>query len=91
MTQQRKDEIGQAVYEMLKENNLYHEVYWYHDLPVLSIDVDGDWKHDHARTRFLVGEFFQRVGLDACYMGEYNVTDTGCDWYAATHRWIISA
>lgn len=52
---------------------------------MLIVEIDGgDWKHDHLRCDWIV----QEMGWTHISTTEFG-EDTECDWYSATHRYII--
>ena len=76
------------VQKLLDDNNIFAEVYAYRDdMPnVVCANIDGDWKHDHARADWLVGE---RLG--GILLRKVITEDTECDWYPATHYYYFTA
>lgn len=74
------------VQKLLDDNHIFAEVYAYRDdmQNVVCANIDGDWKHDHARADWLVSE---RLGG---YLLRKDITeDTGCDWYPAIHYYYF--
>lgn len=71
--------------KLLDDNNIFAEVYAYgNDMPVVCVNIDGDWKHDHWRADVLVEE---RLGG---HLIKKDITeDTGCDWYPAIHYYYF--
>ena len=46
---------------------------------MIQIDIDGDWKHDHARANMTLELMGIKLG------GEELVEETGDDWYSSRH------
>lgn len=49
---------------------------------IVSIYIEGDWKHDHGFLNYLMGQ----NGYE--FMGYESVVDTGDDWYPAMHTFV---
>lgn len=81
--QKKADEIRR----MLEDNNLYADVEQYESLPVLQVSIHwGDWKHEHARAKWLISENIEGV----TYLNTKVTEDDGSDCYSADHRFIVS-
>lgn len=52
---------------------------------LLQIEIDGDWKHDHAFFDYLVKTVF---GFEC--VEEEVIEETGSDWYASVHTYQIT-
>ena len=76
------------LYEFLKSNNMYNEIYVQPD-NTLCIKVEyGDWKHDHAYLDKLVHNFFFNKGL--IVESEKEVTEeSDSDCFSADHFYRI--
>ena len=76
------------LYEFLKSNNMYNEIYVQPD-NTLCIKVEyGDWKHDHAYLDKLVHNFFFNKGL--ILESEKEVTEeSDSDCFSADHFYRI--
>lgn len=75
------DEIN----EILEKNDLYSEAINGNVLcgmHVVTIYIDGDWKHDHGFLNYLMKE----NGYE--FVGYESIIDTGSDWYPATHKFV---
>ena len=76
------------IYDFLKENHIYADVYQNPQFPDSAYLVEiswGDWKHEHMRTRMLLEEKFNATHFRT------NVTeDDGSDTYSAVHTFIIN-
>lgn len=64
--------------KLLNDNNLYYNVFDAEDNTV-AIEVEGDWKHDHA----YLNNFMQEHGF--VFNGEDSVENNGTDFYTSTH------
>ena len=81
------DDMVFQVQKLLDDNNIFAEAYhWstsrHHDC--ICVDIDGDWKHDHACADWLIAE---RLG--GIKFNEHITEDTGCDWYPSTHYYYF--
>lgn len=49
-----------------------------------SIEIDGDWKHDHAYADYIMEQNgFKKIS-------EQVIEDTECDWYNSIHYYIFT-
>ena len=77
---------AEEVQKVLNENGVYADVYPHGELPVVQVEIRwGDWKHDHLRADWLIGENVQ--GLSK--LGEQITEEDGSDTYSAIHNFII--
>jgi len=83
MTNLEMISIEEKVNKLLNENNLYGEVYCDAELPVVNVEIDGDWKHVHLRLKNLMSEH----GFS--HIGEKVIEDTESDDYEAVHSFIV--
>ena len=86
------DEKIKAVYELLKANNIYANVYQYGQLPdqhgqlpVVCVEIEwGDWKHEHWRADWLIEEELKGNKI------KVEITeDDGSDTYSAIHYYMF--
>ena len=77
--------ISEEVENKLRENKIHAEVFPYgHDMPVFVVAIHwGDWKHDHARAKWLVGE------MGYPYINGVVTEEDGSDCYSAEHRFYV--
>lgn len=54
------------------------------EIAVISVYIDGDWKHDHLRADWLIKEKFNVIKHES-----YATEDTGCDWGPEVHTYYI--
>lgn len=77
------------VYETLNAEGFYTDgIYTDSNLPdcILCIDINwGDWKHEHARLKWLMDEKF-----DTTYFGNKVTEEDGSDCYSATHYFAFN-
>ena len=76
------------VREVMKENNLYGEVYSkdFRDHVAVYVEINwGDWKHDHARTRLIVSN-----ALKPDKHFETTLEQDGSDCYSARHTFVFN-
>lgn len=83
-TKEQKTDILKNVEKLL--NNVYvRDIYWYFDdIPVICVNVDGDWKHDHLRCDYILKE----TGKFKLLKTEV-LDDTGSDWYNAIRYYFV--
>lgn len=53
-------------------------------IAVISVYIDGDWKHDHLRADWLIKEKFNVIKHES-----YATEDTGSDWGPEVHTYYI--
>ena len=54
------------------------------DLPVVDVEIHwGDWKHEHGRAKWLVGQ------LGGVLFGTTVTEEDGSDCYSAFHRFYV--
>jgi len=85
MTFEKKLEISEKAEKYLRDNKLWASVepYW-DDLPVIEVEINwGDWKHDHARAKWLLEE----VGIH--FINTKVTEEDGSDCYSAIHRFYV--
>ena len=78
-----RKEIEERVAKMLKNQNRFYE--WGVDPDgVVEIEIDGDWKHDHLATDWLMGQIgFKKTNEDV-------TEEDGSDWYTSIHEFKFS-
>lgn len=52
----------------------------------ISIDIDGDWKHDHLRADYLMNKYFYD---DLAQTGEDEIQESDDDSYYSRHTYVI--
>ena len=77
-------EVCEKVQQYLDKEHIYADVYPYgHDMPVFQVEIHwGDWKHEHARARWLLQD------MGALWVGSDVTEENGSDCYSAVHRFI---
>lgn len=78
-------EVEKFLVDLFKEKKIWHEFYWeeVEGIKVLCVDVEGDWKHDHAYVDHIMKENGFKLITKVAARGQ-----TGCDggdWYRAIH------
>lgn len=53
----------------------------------ISMDIDGDWKHDHLCANYLMEDYF---GFDLIQTKEVLTRDSEDDSYGSCHTYIIA-
>lgn len=85
MTQ--KERVKKAIEtasRILEENHVYFsDISQFHDLPAISIEIIGDWKHAHL----LANHVLEMNGF--CFVSEVSVEQTDDDCYTSEHRYVI--
>ena len=92
-----QDSIMDEVRNVLNNNHIYGDIYEDKDFSndnsfMLCVDImEGDWKHDHARTDYLISDLLGNYdNIEITNMGEELIGDeTDGDWYSAKHRYMI--
>ena len=79
----------QMVFEYLKENNIFGDVYIDVNNEIgirICVEITwGDWKHDHLRVDFLMKEKFNPKFVCT------DITEQdGSDTYSAIHRYVFT-
>ena len=72
----------EEIYQILKQAGLYPDEVFHDDNspgPVMTVRVDGDWKHDHLATKWAL----EKEGWNE--IKEVQLEDTGDDCYPADH------
>lgn len=81
-------DIADKVRELLDKEKLYAiEVYEDEDKfgnPLVAIEIEGDWKHDHLRAKWLMKEAFGAERVSTIVTKE-----DGSDFYTAVHYFYI--
>lgn len=74
------DEAGEKIYDLLRQNEIYGQVYLDNEGVVVLIEW-GDWKHEHLYADQLIKAEFPDCQIDQV------VTETdGSDCYSAEHH-----
>lgn len=92
-----KDSIIEEVKNVLNNNRLYGSVYEDKDFStdnsfMLCVEIiDGDWKHDHARTNYTITTLLDNYdNIEVTNLGEEVIgEETDGDWYSAIHKYMI--
>ena len=79
------NELIKKIETVLDKDVWVESVYQYEDLPVIAVDVRGDWKHDHLRCDWLIEENVSEVTKFNTKVTE----EDGSDYYSATHYYIV--
>lgn len=79
-------EKSEEIYKMLRDNGIYADVEQFNELPVVVVSIHwGDWKHEHARAKWLISENIKGVN----YFNSVVTEEDGSDCYSADHRYIL--
>lgn len=84
-TMEELQELIDKVNETFRKNNCSFRVEPILSLPkAASIEIIGDWKHDHAYADYVMGQNgFKRIS-------ERIIEDTECDWYTSVHYYNLT-
>lgn len=86
---QEMDSIGRKVYEALKANRIYADV-WFED-EILNVSIEwGDWKHEHLRANYIIKETISGIGgIEIAFNTEFMTETDGSDTYSAVHKYLL--
>lgn len=78
-------ELERPLTEKFEEEHLWAEIYVSNteDGPCIEYDLEGDWKHDHLRSKYILADFFRERGLN--YNIDIDEKPSDSDWYEATY------
>ena len=78
--------VCEMVEKKLNDEHIYASVWPYRsDMPVMDVEIQwGDWKHDHARAKWLLGEI---SGIH--YISSAVTEENGSDCYSAVHHFYV--
>lgn len=72
------------VNETFRNNRCSFRAEYILDVKGASIEIDGDWKHDHAYADYIMEQNgFKKIS-------ENVIEDTECDWYNSIHYYIFT-
>ena len=80
-------EYVEQIENLLKENNLYFDVYQKDCYPssTVTVFVEGDWKHDHLYVKHLLST----IGFnEVC---EETIGSTDSDYYKSEHTFMYAS
>lgn len=88
------NELVNAIEKMLNDHELWVEEIWSDDetenMPmIIRYEIDGDWKHDHLYSEYLIENYLKEKGYFATRGGEDVTFEDGSDWYKAIHTILI--
>lgn len=73
-------EEEKKIYETLERETWLNAVY--EKLGMVAVEIEGDWKHDHLRTKWLMAE----IGYKQVF--ETVTEEDGSDYYTAIHYFV---
>lgn len=86
-------DLEKDLFDYLEKEGIYPEDGTFTDtgtkILVLELYIDGDWKHEHLRTDYLVDEWCKRNGRKVVWEHTKVLEDTGGDWYPGKHTYWI--
>ena len=90
MTASREEKVWEKcaeVEKLLQNEGIVAECCQYLDLPAMVVFIPwGDWKHSHARAKWLIEENVKGITFLSAKVTEEN----GSDCYSAEYRYIIN-
>ena len=92
-----QDTIVDEVYNVLKNNRIYAEVYDDYDFSgndnsfVLCVEInDGDWKHEHKTADNVIVNLLDNYdNVEVTNLGEDVTNEDGSDTYSSIHKYHI--
>lgn len=60
------------------------------DTSIITVEIEGDWKHDHDRFDYLVEQWAEKNGRKIIKIDVEVIEDTEEDWYPAQHTIYIA-
>jgi hypothetical protein len=86
-----QSEFDEKISKYLSDNKVWVEsVYSDYDKDDntvgISVEVDGDWKHDHLQADYLMYKYFSE---DLKESGETEIGESDDDSYYSTHTYVI--
>lgn len=79
------DDIANQLQAHFEKNKLYCDVYYNDYEGCLEYDINwGDWKHEHLRSKWLLEELFEQLGIKARIESEVT-EENGSDCYSARY------
>lgn len=86
-------DLEKDLFDYLEKEGIYPEDGTFTDtgtkILVLELYIDGDWKHEHLRTDYLIDEWCKRNGRKVVWEHTKVLEDTGGDWYPGKHTYWI--
>ena len=82
--------LEKEISDLLISEHMYSDVWFENQIiaSCLCIRVDGDWKHDHLFTDYLVKNYLEKRGYDY-FASEKDVEDSYDDSYESTHVYVL--
>lgn len=72
----------ERIAKFLDDNGVYCEVYSHRI--IISIEINGDWKHSHIWGDILMGYLgYKKVNEEV-------IEENGDDWYGSIHRYVLA-
>jgi hypothetical protein len=86
-----KHEFSSEIFNYLSDNKVWVEsVYSDYDKDDntvgISVEIDGDWKHDHLQADYLMYKYFSG---DLKESGETDIQESDDDSYYSCHTYVI--
>lgn len=80
------DAIATYLEDELADRGIYIQIERIVDWKI-QYTLEGDWKHDHLRSQYVIDDVLKQIGLVSLEEGCEVTKDTGSDWYGARY-WI---
>lgn len=91
-----QDTIMKEVYNVLRNNKVYADVYEDYNFTddnsfVMCVEInDGDWKHEHRRADLIISDLLDNYdNISVTKMKEEVTDDSEDDTYSAIHKYMI--
>jgi len=83
-------QLCDEIREMLRSNDLWCDEVWpINDENRICVDIQwGDWKHEHLRCKYLVGDYLNGKGIRFDH-SEVITEEDGSDCYSASHYYRL--
>ena len=90
LTRKETGALADEYVRLLEDNSIPAELYDYGD-GFFSVEVDGDWKHDHLASEWILEqEFAPQHGIFILSVQSYTTEEDGSDWYKGVHKYYIA-
>ena len=91
-----QDTIMKEVYNVLRNNRIYGDVYEDYNFTddnsfVMCVEInDGDWKHEHRRADLIISDLLDNYdNISVTKLKEEVTSDSEDDTYSAIHKYMV--
>lgn len=78
-------ELVEKVYEHFSDLGYHYDMWPENERDEFSVDIDGDWKHDHLHFEHEVNKFLNSIGYEVVRQTSEEVGESDDDSYEAIH------